>query len=107
MDLNLQDAIEQTIRHHLDGAGLLGIPGYRTIELEIDDDRTSARLVCPDHGSLIAELDHDLTVTVEYDCNECEIQSCNNCDTWNQRICARHTEHDEIPVPPAQFARQS
>lgn len=92
MDLNLQDAIEQTIRHHLDGAGLLGIPGYRTIELEIDDDRESARLVCPDHGYLIAELDTALTVTVEHGCVECDIQECNDCSTYHQHLCQKHRD---------------
>lgn len=89
-DLNLQAAVDMTITRMLDGAGLHGIPDYRIIEIEIADDRSSGRLVCPRHGYLIAELDANLTVTVEHGCVECDILSCNDCSTFHQHLCNKH-----------------
>lgn len=99
MDLNLQQAVDMTVTRMLDGAGLHGIPGHRTVVIQVEDDREKAHLVCPDHDTVLADLDGNLHVTAEYSCNECDIQECSDCDTWHHRVCSAHTVHDAIPMP--------
>lgn len=90
MSIDLQKAVDMTITRMLDGTGLEGIPGYRDIVLNVEDNREKAQLVCPAHGVVLAELDHNLVITEEHECTECEILACNNCATYHQHLCAKH-----------------
>lgn len=94
-DIDLQAALDQTIRHHLNGTGLLGIPGYRSVELELNDTLDGpiiGRLICPDHGSLIAVLDQRFMITAEFECRECGYHECTNCDQRHGLPCREHAE---------------
>lgn len=90
MAIDLQAAVNMTVTRMLDGAGLEGVPGWRTIVLNVEDDRESAQLVCPDHGVVIADLDSSLVITAEYECVECEILACSECTPHRHRLCSEH-----------------
>lgn len=89
MSIDLQDALNMTVRSMLNGAGLHGVPDYRTVEIQLDDDGTG-HLVCPDHEYVIADLDDALQITVEHGCVECDILECRDCDTRRQHLCTKH-----------------